>query len=843
MKVYTCFLSIMFIMIVTGSFAQINMEDLDEEEKNEQKQQQKEAPKITDPQQLLYFKADTLEKAEKYLEAAEVYNQAALKTKDSSDAVLKISSRSYSASGYCYYLIGQFDKAIEAFQKGQKIDNKIKNEEGISTAFNNIGMVYKAWGNYDKALEFYQQALDNYTKNNSKDGISTAYNNIGGVYDSKDMNDKALDQYLKSFKIELELDNVAKMAVRMNNIGSIYVKKKEFDKALKYFMDALKEDLKLENKKGIATRLNNIANVYQNKKQYNQAISYYKEALKIDSSQNNQKGISERLNNIGLAYKLSENYDEAIKYFMRSVEVKEKLRLTAPGDIRRDYLASQIDTYQNLVLSYIKKNDFANAFRIIELSSSKVLAERLSKSSSSFSQVSLETLQKSLDPKTVVLIYTTIDQPSITLMSVTKDKTNAQERNKSDFVNTGLNNPNVKSFIMSKIPFDELEKFQSFMAAKQEERDKKFEERIFEIVIHSYRDMLMKPKAENETKIAELSKLFYNFLIEPVKDIITGNTSLLVAPGGILGYLPFETLSNSEGKYLVENFDVTYTQSLSVTEMLKTRKYPATRKSMLALGGAVYNEKTYKEDMGSAEKITTRGGGMGKINPKQLAYIQKKVDLAITGGKPLLDIYKTLGYEKWSNLKGSLVEVRAITQIVDKCDTIVGDKVNETSFKALAKEKKLGNYKILHFSCHGMTIPELPEMSALVLSQVETKNISENQDGYLRMGEIAEMNLQADFVDLSACETGLGKIYSGEGVVGLSQSFLIAGANGISVSLWEVADKSTAQFMVEMYRQVEKEKKTYSQAINEVKRKFISGEFGYGWKMPFFWAPFVYYGL
>jgi len=78
--------------------------------------------------------------------------------------------------------------------------------------------------------------------------------------------------------------------------------------------------------------------------------------------------------------------------------------------------------------------------------------------------------------------------------------------------------------------------------------------------------------------------------------------------------------------------------------------------------------------------------------------------------------------------------------------------------------------------------------------------------------------------------------------VGLSQSFIIAGANGISVSLWEVADKSTAEFMVEMYRLVEKEKKSYSQAINEVKRKFINGDFGYYWKMPFNWAPFVYYG-
>ncbi len=127
-------------------------------------------------------------------------------------------------------------------------------------------------------------------------------------------------------------------------------------------------------------------------------------------------------------------------------------------------------------------------------------------------------------------------------------------------------------------------------------------------------------------------------------------------------------------------------------------------------------------------------------------------------------------------------------------------------------------------SKHGIVVPELPGLSSLVFSQF--KEEKEGEDGYLRMNEIAGLDINADFVNLSACETGLGKIFGGEGVVGLTQSFLIAGANGLSVSLWQVSDHSTSQFMVELYTLVNSQGLSYADAINSVKRRFINGDFG-----------------
>ncbi len=80
------------------------------------------------------------------------------------------------------------------------------------------------------------------------------------------------------------------------------------------------------------------------------------------------------------------------------------------------------------------------------------------------------------------------------------------------------------------------------------------------------------------------------------------------------------------------------------------------------------------------------------------------------------------------------------------------------------------------------------------------------------------------------------------GIMGLTQSFILAGANAVSMSLWSVAGESTSQFMATMYGMVQEKGINYAEAITEVKRRFISGGFGEKYKAPYYWAPFVYYG-
>jgi CHAT domain-containing protein len=260
--------------------------------------------------------------------------------------------------------------------------------------------------------------------------------------------------------------------------------------------------------------------------------------------------------------------------------------------------------------------------------------------------------------------------------------------------------------------------------------------------------------------------------------------------------------------------------------LIKERKYKEDRKPLLAFGGAVYDEVSYDKDI--------------IRNDKQLALLIKNIHSDIESKRSVRDAYSALGIGTWTNLPGTLSEVKNIKQVIKKSDIFTGRNVTEKDIKLLSRNGRLSNYKVLHFATHGLVVPEVPELSAVVLSQF--KSGQGKEDGYLRMGEIAELDVKADFVNLSACETGLGKIYGGEGVVGLTQSFLLAGANAISVSLWSVADKSTSEFMVSMYDKVHNKSLSYADAMTEVKRQFINGDFEEKYKAPYYWAPFVYYG-
>ena len=623
----------------------------------------------------------------------------------------------------------------------------------------------------------------------------------------------------------------AGIAIRLNNIGGVYVSSGKYNRALEYYERALAINRELGRRGGVAAVFGNIGTVYKSLGKYNLALENYKRALVIDEELDRKPKIAAWLNNMGAVYSALEEYNQAIEYFKRAISLLEDLRLTAPGDLRRNYLASQIHTYKSLISATIRAGKPEEALEAAEQSKARLISEKIGEGLgvSAFTFRTASEIRRGLGRDEAILVYANIDGDHPAVILVTSDGIEAREFDTAYFIEA--------------VDAEYREDIQFVLESKRgvEIQGKKNggEETPFDAVITYYRSLLSTPHRHTvgTDPLDTIGRALYTLLLDPIRGGLKGKRKLTIIPDGVLGFLPFETLVDERGHYLVEKYSVRYTQSLTVSELIRRRSTERRagdekRRELVAFGGAVYSDDT---DDG-------RGGNGGRENSGQeqrAGVTEREVLYSINRGSGHMgELYDRMGLV-WDDLPATMEEVREIGSLYPGATIYTGIDVNESNVKEMSARGVLDDYRVLHFSTHGMVVPDYPELSALVLSQTGDTE----EDNYLTMKEIAALDIDADFVNLSACETGLGKLYAGEGIVGLTQSFLLAGAGGLSVSLWQVADESTKEFMVGMYRKVKAEGVSYSEAIRQMKLEFSGGrEYDTRYSHPFYWAPFIYYG-
>ncbi|HEY9832855.1 MAG TPA: CHAT domain-containing tetratricopeptide repeat protein [Stenomitos sp.] len=157
--------------------------------------------------------------------------------------------------------------------------------------------------------------------------------------------------------------------------------------------------------------------------------------------------------------------------------------------------------------------------------------------------------------------------------------------------------------------------------------------------------------------------------------------------------------------------------------------------------------------------------------------------------------------------------------------------------RTTATKPDLSQYRIIHLATHGLLNTINPELSGVVLSLLDENGADTN--GFLRLNDIFNLNLPAELVVLSACETGLGKDVKGEGLVGLTRGFMYAGAKRVTVSLWSVNDTATSTLMTKYYQKMLNEGLNPVAALRAAQLEMIKTE---QWKAPYYWAAFVVQG-
>ena len=157
--------------------------------------------------------------------------------------------------------------------------------------------------------------------------------------------------------------------------------------------------------------------------------------------------------------------------------------------------------------------------------------------------------------------------------------------------------------------------------------------------------------------------------------------------------------------------------------------------------------------------------------------------------------------------------------------------------RAAATNPQLSQYRIVHFATHGILNSLHAELSGVVLSLVDDKG--KPQNGFLRLRDIFNLNLPAELIVLSACETGLGQEVRGEGLVGLTRGFMYAGAPRVLVSLWSVDDAATSELMSRFYKKMLQEGQKPAAALRAAQLEMWQNP---QWKDPYYWAAFTLQG-
>jgi len=263
------------------------------------------------------------------------------------------------------------------------------------------------------------------------------------------------------------------------------------------------------------------------------------------------------------------------------------------------------------------------------------------------------------------------------------------------------------------------------------------------------------------------SEELYRLLIAPALPHVRGK-ELLIVPHDVLHYLPYQALLSDKGRYLIEDYPIYYLSSASLMQF--TRE-------------------------------------------KRRASKERKEEKALVMGNP------SLGDEAY-DLRFAEREAREIARVYPKSAVYLKSEATKPRAVSLSPD-----YDILHFAVHGELNQEDPLSSALLLAA------GGKGDGKLRASEIFSLNLKADTVVLSACETGLGKITNGDEIIGLTRAFIYAGTPSVITTLWKIDDRASYELMREFYTNLRTKKK--AEALRQAQLKIMK-EFPH----PFFWAAY-----
>ncbi|MEI2583871.1 CHAT domain-containing protein [Scytonema sp. PRP1] len=676
------------------------------------------------------------------------------------DMARKIENHSFETEvlahlGLVYQSQGEYGKAIYCLEQSSQIAQDIEDRETEAQALGNLGITYGDLGEYDRAIQYSLQALKIYQTIRDRQQEGNSWGNLGVICLFQGNYEQAIEYHQKHLEIAQDIKDSQGEALALTGLGIAYHRKGDYDKAIDNHKKALDINRKINNLVGEAKDLGNLGIAYYSLRDFDKAINYQNQVLTLAKKIGDRQMEGVALSNKGHILQLSGHLTEAEDILMEAIQVKESIRagLGSNDSNKVSIFETQTHTYNILQAVLVANNKTDSALEIAERSRARAFVELLARRLSP-----KQTEQFAITPPTI---------EQIKQIAKTQNATIVQYSIKQDVVQVENKLPGISCeselYIWVIKPTGDIIFRQANLKPLWLQQNSSLEKLVTlarTTSIGLAREAYWVNIVNNTPADNRYLQQLYEILIQPIEDILPSNPKdhIIFIPQGPLFLVPFPALQDSTGKYLISRHTILTAPSIEVL-------------------GLTQKQREKVKEAALREVVVVGNPSMPSL-PPQFAGTSFQL-------QPLF------GAQKEAQAIASMFDTQAI--------------ISSVATEAFIVEQ-MPKARIIHLATHGLLDDVRGLGSAIALASCG------EDDGWLTAEEILKLELHAELVILSACDTGRGRI-TGDGVVGLSRSFISAGVSSILVSLWSVPDDSTVLLMTEFYRNFQEHKQDKAAAL------------------------------
>ena len=652
--------------------------------------------------------------------------------------------------GFNHYWLNEYAPAIDYYQQSLAILRQMGDAPGDEAwLLYRLGEVYFFVGDYRRAVDYQRQSLAIARTINDLDRLAEVLNSLGGTLYSLGDYEGGRAAYEEAIAVNQDVDNLNGQANALSGLATYYISVGDDRSALNHYEQSLALYREIGNRYNEGAALEAIGTTQLRLGNYDPAIAAFQGRLEISQADEERYGEGNALAALGLAALLQDDLPAAETYLQQSIEVLEAIRENL-GD--RDTLkVSLFDTQSNLY-SLLQRVLVAQgrpeaALVVAEQGRARAFVERIA------AQAAEATTPLSTEPPSLTEIQQIAARQNTTLVQY------AWVEGRLDLDDRLT--PQLYIWVVQ--PTGEITLRQGDLTG--------LDRPLTALVALSRESMgargrsiavvaAANPSAETAASASDTLQQLHRVLIDPIADLLPTDPDarVTIIPHQSLFLVPFPALQAADGSYLIDRHTLLSGPSIQVLGLTENLRQVSSRS------------------------------------------LQQQSGAALVVGNPTMPPLPAPAGENapvLASLPGAEQEARAIAAMLNTTP-LIGDQATEPAVVAQMQQARM-----IHLATHGLLDwgdpqglyqEDFPGAVALAPTQ--------ESDGLLTAAELLELDLKADLVILSACDTGQGRI-TGDGVIGLSRALMVAGVPSVVVSLWAVPDAPTASLMTTFYRQLE----------------------------------------